>query len=105
VSEPLEIYKNRTNIIPVSLELDVSADSFFSEIRAERNTTSTLIATATVDFLTDGTDGEIVVKFDNSSLSAVTVKSGYMDVKRVSNGEPLQAIEPVKVVFKDPVTA
>lgn len=103
--EPLEIYKNRTNIIPVNLGVDVSGDTFASEIREDRDSTSTLIASATITFATDGIDGNILVTFDDSSLSSVTTKYGYMDIKRTSNGEPLQAITPVKVVFKDPVTA
>ena len=105
MTEPLEIYKNRTNIIPVNLGVDVSGDTFASEIREERDSTSTLIASATISFDTDGVDGKILLTFDNSSLSAVLVKYGYMDVKRTSNGEPLQATTPVKVVFKESVTA
>jgi hypothetical protein len=105
MSEPLEIYKNRTNIVKISLGVDISADTFVSEIRAEKSMEATLIASFTPSFLTDGTDGELVLTVDNSALTAVTVKYGYMDIKRVSNGEPLQAIAPVKVVFKDAVTA
>lgn len=105
MSEPLEIYKNRTNIVRISLGIDVSADTFASEIREEKNISSPLIASFVASFVTDGTDGEILLTCDNSSLSNVTVKYGYMDIKRTSNGEPLQAISPIKVVFKDPVTA
>lgn len=99
------VYKNRTNVISVSLGTDVSADTFASEIREKAFLDSTLLATWTVAFLTDGTDGELVLTIDDSALTEVTAKVGYMDIKRISGGEPYAVFDPVKVVFKDTVTA
>lgn len=99
------VYKNRTNILTMGLGFDVSGDTFSSEIRADEDINSTLIATWTVGFATDGVDGELVLTLDDSDLTDITVKKGYMDLKRTSGGEPLQVFAPVKVLFKDVVTA
>lgn len=106
MSDPVKIYKNRTNILPVELGINVSADTLVSEIRVDKNVTSDLIATWTVSFLTNGVDGKIVLRLDDSQLSAITQKKGYMDIKRISGGEPLPVfVEPVQVLFVDVVTA
>lgn len=98
------VYKNRRNVVSVSLGTDVSGDTFESEIREKATLDSTLIATWSVSFKTDGTDGELVLTLDDSELDEITVKRGYMDIKRISGGEPYQVFAPVKVVFKDTVT-
>lgn len=101
----LIVYKNRTNIVPVNLGYDVSADTFTSEIREDKNSTSPLIATWTVSFDTNGIDGKLVLTLDDSDLTSITQKFGYMDIKRVSGGEPLPVFaDPIKVLFKDVVT-
>jgi hypothetical protein len=99
------VYKNRRNELAVNLGTDVSADTFASEIREKASTTSPLIATWSVGFKTDGVDGELVLTLDDSALSAIVHKTGYMDIKRISGGEPYAVFPPVKVVFKDVVTA
>lgn len=102
----LIVYKNRTNVVPVNLGYDVSADTITSEIRVGKNKESTLIATWSVDFLTDGTDGKLILTLDDSDLDTITQKYGYMDLKRVSGGEPLPVFKHVlKVLFEDTVTA
>jgi hypothetical protein len=102
--DDIVVYKNRTNVIAVSLGTDVSADTFESEIREKASITATLIATFDVTFKTDGADGELVLTLDDSELEGVTAKSGYMDIKRVSGGEPYAVFAPVKVKFQDVVT-
>ena len=99
------VYKNRTNVISVSLGANVSADTFQSEIREKALVTAPLIAAWTVAFATNGVDGELILTLDNSALAAVVVKTGYMDIKRISGGEPYAVFPPIKVVFKDTVTA
>jgi hypothetical protein len=88
----------------VSLGTDVSGDTFESEIREKALVTAPLIATWTVEFLTDGIDGELVLTLDDSALLEVTQKVGYMDIKRTSGGEPYAVFAPVKVKFQDTVT-
>lgn len=106
MSNEVVVHRNRTNILPVSLGTDVSGETFTSEIRAKVDPTSTLLATWTVTFLTDGSDGELVLRIDNSNLTNVAKNYGYMDIKRMSGGEPLAVLlEPLRVKFQGVVTA
>ena len=105
-TEPVVVHKGRTNTLPVSLGVDVSGDTFTSQIRTHESTTSSLIATWTVSFLTDGTDGELILKLDNSVTSLIVQKTGFMDIKRVSLGEPIPVFDaPLPVLFREAVTA
>lgn len=99
------VYKNRTNILAVSLGVDVSADTFESQIREKAQGDSLLLATWAVAFASDGTDGELVLTLDDSQLTDITARTGYMDIKRIIGGEPFAVFAPVKVVFQDTVTA
>lgn len=103
--DDIVVYKNRTNVLSVSLGSDVSADTFESEIRDKVGVTSTLIATWDVAFLSDGTDGELVLTLDDTATDAITQKAGYMDIKRTSGGEPYEVFPPIKVKFLEVVTA
>jgi len=81
-------------------------DTFTSEIRTEPTVASPLLATWVTTFLTDGHDGKLKLVLDNSVTGSVAANSGYMDVKRVSGGEPLTVFdEPVEVAFRGVVTA
>jgi hypothetical protein len=99
------VHKNRTNIITVDLGTDVSADTFASQIRAGKSNDADLIATWTVSFLTNGTDGKLKLTIDNSLLTNVTRSNGYMDLKRIKNNEPLSVFEePIEVIFREVIT-
>lgn len=100
----IEVFKNRTNTIRVSLGMDVSSDTFIAEIRTKANHLSELIATWDVRFETDGTDGELILTLDDSDIEGLTFKYGFTDLKRISAGEPLPVFAPVRVVFIDTVT-
>jgi hypothetical protein len=104
--QSITIHRDRTNIIPVSLGYDVSGDTFTSEIRKEADTSSDKLAEFTISFETDGTDGELILTLDNSAVALVTSNRGFMDIKRLSAGEPLPVFdEPLEVFFKGSVTA
>lgn len=104
--QQVEVYRSRTVILPVSLGFDVSEETITSEIRVAQSPTSDLIATWTVTNKTDGTDGEIILTLDDEITSEIVQTIGYMDLKRMSGGEPLSIFsEPLQVVFLDPVTA
>lgn len=104
--ESLIIHRNRTNKVLVNVGVDVSLDTITSEIRTEKSSTSTLIATWVVSFVTNGSNGELLLTLDNSALTAIEESYGYMDLKRVSGGEPLSIFKyPVKVLFQGVVTA
>lgn len=99
------VCKGRTVVIPVSLGYDVSQDEFVSEIRAEKNSSSELLATWTVSFLTDGTDGELLLTLDDSVTQTIEKPIGYMDIKRITGGEPVSVFDDVlQVLIKDTVT-
>lgn len=100
------VHKGRTNVITVAMGFDVSADIITSEIRAEPDTESLLIATWEVDFVTDGTDGELRLTMDDIITGQIKASGGYMDLKRVVGGEPLPVFErPLEVQFQGTVTA
>lgn len=105
--KPIVVYKGRTNVVALNLiDLDVSGETFVSEIRATPDRESTLIATWGVSFVNDGTDGKLLLTLDNSVTGPIEHSNGYMDVKRVSGGEPLPLFDEVlQVVFKETVTA
>lgn len=99
------VHKGRTNKLLVAVGFDVSNDVLTSEIRAEKDQESELIATWSVAFVDDGVDGELVLTLDNSVVSAVTKSKGYMDIKRVTGGEPVSLFDDIlEVLFKDTVT-
>lgn len=101
----LIVYKDRTNIVPVDLGFDVSADTIESQIREGKSDDSVLIAEWVVTFQTDGTDGLLYLTLDDSVLDEITQTKGYMDMKRISGGEPLPVFaEPLRVRFRDSVT-
>ncbi len=99
------VYKGRTIIVPVSLGFNVSNDVFSSEIRVDKDSESELIATWDVTFETDGTDGELILTLDDEITSEIEATTGYMDLKRVSGGEPLPVLsEPLEVLFVEVIT-
>ena len=104
MADDIVVYKNRRNVISVSLGSDVSGDTFESEIREKANVDAPLIATWEVTFATDGSNGELVLTLDDSDLDEVAVKTGYMDIKRITGGEPFAVFPPIKVKFVDTVT-
>jgi hypothetical protein len=104
--EPIHIYKGRHNIVQLSLGVDVSADTITSQIRVKPTSTSPLIAEWTVAFVTDGTDGELVLTLDDAITSLIAETAGFMDVKRFHAGQPLVVFEsPIPVNFKETVTS
>lgn len=105
MSNAVVVHKGRTNTVIIKLGFDVSADTFTSEIRSEPDVEGVLIASWIVDWVTDGTDGDLSLTMDNTITGAIDADSGYMDLKRVSAGEPLPVFDrPLEVVFRGSVT-
>jgi hypothetical protein len=105
MSGELVIHRNRTNIVPLGLGMDVSGDTITSQIRVEPGADGDPLAEWDVTFATDGTDGEIILTLTSTQLAGITVNYGYMDLKRVSGGEPLSVfLEPLQVHFQGVVT-
>jgi hypothetical protein len=102
----INVFKGRTKVVQVALGYDVSNDTITSEIRVDKNHTSELLATWEVKFATDGKDGELILTLYGAITSAITKFKGYMDLKRVSGGEPISVFdEPLEVLFHETVTA
>jgi hypothetical protein len=105
MSNKVIVHKGRTNTIAVKLGMNVSADTFTSEIRSEPTVDSPLIATWEVSFLTNGSDGELVLRLDNTITEQIQADGGYMDLKRVTAGEPVPVFDrPLEVSFRGTVT-
>jgi hypothetical protein len=106
MSGELIIHRNRTNRVPLGLGYDVSGDTITSHIKATVDPAAPPLCEWDVIFLTDGTDGELVLILEEASLSAVTQRYGFMDLKRTSGGEDFSVfLEPLKVKFQGVVTA
>jgi hypothetical protein len=100
------VQKGRTNVLRIDLGYDVSQDTFESEIRVDKNRSSELIATWEASFETDGTDGKIILTLDDLVTGQIDKSVGYMDVKRITGGEPVSVFDsPLEVVIRETVTA
>jgi len=105
MSNTVVVHKNRTNTLYVDLGFDVAGETLESEIRSEATVGSDLIATWTIGFLTDGTDGRLILTLDDAITAAIAEAKGYMDIKRVSAGEPIPVFDrPLEVEFRETVT-
>jgi hypothetical protein len=99
------VHKNRTNILALDMGMDVSGQTITSEIRSEADVGSPLLATWIVTFATDGKDGQLVLRIDDNETSQIKANSGYMDLKRIVNGEPMAVFDsPLEVTFRGSVT-
>lgn len=105
MSSAVKVHKGRSNTLPVALGIDVSADTITSQIRSEPDQSAPLLATWLVSYVTDGTDGEITLYLDDTFSGQVNASKGYMDIKRVTGGEPVPVFEaPLEVIFVGSVT-
>jgi len=104
MEDVIEIRRGRTEVVELNLGHPLGDDIYTSQIRAGQNVTSELIATWTVT-VRNATNGILTLKLDDSVTANIEQTYGWMDVKRVSNGEPLFECDPIPVIFKNVVTA
>lgn len=105
MSSKIIVHKGRTNVLTISLGINVSADTFKSEIRSEPDVAAPLIATWVVSFKTNGSDGELVLTLDDVHTAQIKANSGYMDLKRTTGSEPVPVFDqPLEVSFRGSVT-
>jgi hypothetical protein len=105
MSNEVVVHKGRTNTLRVRLGINVTGDTFTSEIRTEPTSDSPLIATWDVSFATTGADGELILVLDDIITGAIRENGGYMDLKRVTGGEPVPVFDrPLEVTFRGTVT-
>lgn len=99
------VHKGRTNTLRINLGINVSADTFTSEIRAEPTLDSLLIVAWVVAFVTNGADGKLILTIDDQVSKVIAANSGYMDLKRVTGSEPVPVFDkPLEVSFQGTVT-
>lgn len=105
MSSKIIVHKGRTNVLAVSLGINVAADTITSQIRSEPDQDSDLIATWVVTKKTDGSDGELIFTLDDSTTINITANSGYMDLKRIHSGQPIPVFDkPIEIIFRGTVT-
>jgi hypothetical protein len=99
------VHKSRTNILRVNLGMNITGDTFTSEIRAEPDVESALLATWIVT-VSDAIKGELVLTLDDVTTAQIKATSGFMDLKRVTGSEPVAVFDrPLEVTFRGTVTA
>jgi energy-converting hydrogenase Eha subunit B len=99
------VHKGRTNTLIVNMGINVVGNVFTSEIRSEPDQSAPLLAIWTVRFATDGSDGKLILTLDNLITGQITANGGYMDLKRMSGGEPIPVFDrPLEVTFRGTVT-
>jgi hypothetical protein len=106
MSNKVIVHKGRTNTLIINMGIDISERIITSEIRSEPTVESPLLATWTVTFVTNGTDGKLKLMLDDLATSQIDASSGYMDLKRVVAGEAISVFDtPLEVSFRGTVTA
>lgn len=104
MSDKVIVQKGRTTTVTVNLGMNVTGDTFKSEIRTEPDQDSVLIATWTVQ-VTNASAGTLKLTLDDTVTGKITYSAGYMDLKRTSGGEPLAVFDkPLEVEFRGTVT-
>lgn len=99
------VHKGRYNRIIVNLGISAVGSTFVSEIRTNPTVESILIAAWTIGFLTDGTDGKLVLTLDDT-VRNITASKGFMDLKRVVFGVPIPVFDqPLEVLIRGTVSA
>lgn len=106
MSNKVIVRKLRKNVLTVELPYSVSGDEITSQIRKGPSSTSSLIASWSPQISDDGRTIILTLSHETCSTEPViSAKSGWMDIKRVHEGEPLSVFEDsLSVVFKSPVT-
>lgn len=103
--QPIIVHKNRNVTVGINLGEDVSGNTFSGVIRKDKSPDSTLLATWAIEFLTDGTDGEIVLTLQPGDTATIEHTNAYTDVKRVVGSEVLPVFtQPIQVIFVDSLT-
>ena len=98
------VHKGRTNTLRVNLGMNVTGNVLTSEIRAEPDVDSTLLATWVVS-VTDATNGILTLTLDDVITAQIKATSGYMDIKRIVGSEPIAVFDrPLEVSFRGTVT-
>jgi hypothetical protein len=102
MAKHITVQKGRYSIKELHLHIDVTGDTFASQIRARPDVNSELIAEWTVSVL-DAATGVVRLELDETETS-VNVDEGFMDVKRVTGGRPVSCYDEILSVKFEGVT-
>lgn len=105
MTNPIRVRRGRTERVTIFLPYLVTGDEITSQIRSGLSVNSSLIAEWTVNI--DPEDGrKLYLTLDDSDTAGIVELVGYMDLKRVTGGEPVQVLDyPLLVEISDPITA
>lgn len=104
MSNKVIVHKGRTNTLMVKMGINITGDTFESEIRAEPTVQSPLIATWVITVV-DAVAGDLKLVLDNIITGQIAANSGYMDLKRTTGSEPVPVFDrPLEVTFRGTVT-
>lgn len=98
------IHRGLTNTIPLVLGYDTTGDTISSQVRSgpDRSYPRLLNFEVTV---VDESNGEYTLTIDDTFTSQIVVDTGYMDVLRITGGEPVPVFEePLQVIFMGTVS-
>lgn len=105
MSNLVVVHKNVTNTITVDLGMNVTGETFTSQIRTQPDHESPLITTWSV-VVTDAVNGILTLTLDDTLTGQIQEDRGFMDLRRVSGGEPVPCFDrPLEVEFRGTVTA
>src|SRR5262252_694712 len=97
MSDKVIVQKGRTNTLIVNLGINVSGNTFKSEIRTGPDQESPLIATWTVA-ITTAASGILTLTLDETITKGITYDAGYMDLKRTVSGKAVPVFDkPIEV--------
>ena len=101
----IKVYRGRDAVLPIDTGIDLSGDAVTSQIRTKPNQEGALLATWTVNFETDGSDGKLILSMSDTVTAQISADGGWMDLKRVGGGSTLPIFdEPVPVIIIGSVT-
>lgn len=102
----ITVVKNRSITFEFTLGHQIGTDVYTSEIRVGQSVNTPLIATWNVSVKPGGLNRTLIFSMDNSVTAPIVQSHGWMDLKRVSGGEPLPVLDyAIPVLFKDAITA
>jgi hypothetical protein len=107
----VKIYRRMVNVVLLSFGYDLSGDIITSQIRRGRHVLTDLVSEFEVEFVTDGTDGDVRLTLDDSGPTSDIpgdLEFAYMDAKRLMGGlggDPVPMFAgPLVVRFVDVLT-
>ena len=103
MAKQIVVHKGRVNSKTLKLNMGVTGDDLYAEIRERPDQSSPLIATWVLT-AEDTTIGKFNMFLDDQE-GLITAERGFMDVLLVTGGQPVSVFdEPLAVEFRGTVT-